>query len=72
MGGAQNKEPQLGGEPPPEPELLQVMSPPGDIALSMGGATVTMRNAMSAPPSAAVAQTFALARVSAPIIWPRA
>jgi len=36
------------------------------------GATANIRTAMSAPVSAAVAQTFALALVSAPIIWPAA
>jgi len=41
-------------------------------AVSMGGVTEFISIAISAPVSAAVAHTFALARVSAPIIWPEA
>ena len=42
------------------------------MAPSTGGDTTTIRNAMSAPPMHAVAQTLPLARVSAPMIWPSA
>jgi len=45
---------------------------PWYIKPSTGGAITTMRNAIIAPTRAAVAHTFALALVSAPIIWPAA
>jgi hypothetical protein len=56
---------------PPVPDAWQSTELPY-IVVSTGGATAFISMAMSAPVSAAVAQTFALARVSAPIICPEA
>jgi len=42
------------------------------IVVNIGGVAALISIAISAPVSAAVAHTFALARVSAPIIWPEA
>jgi len=56
----------------PEQTKLQSVFIPEYIAANTEGETDAINIAMTAPVSAAVAQTFALALVSAPIICPDA